>query len=235
MGFPPVRKDLEGLMADTRERLVDVERRMGRLPNRLRPTGEQVTDWNNATETGWYWSDGSALNNPVGNVAVGQVLVKPTGTNPRIMQIVYFPTATDSLRRREWRRIKALDTGNWGNWVLMNDDSGWVNITSGFASGFTTGSTPGQLAYRVKDDIVYWRGGVNGTLPSGAYTTVVTGLPAACRPPGTSDGQPYRTGAAFSGATPGIVEFHSGGSIVLGQSSGANKAWGAFTASYPKD
>lgn len=144
-------------------------------------------------------------------------------------------TYTDYQMKTQHVRFYYHVPNTWTPWTLsVGQDTGWVNITSGFASGFTTGSTPGQLAYRVLNGIVHWRGGVNGTIPTGAYTTVVTGIPAEARPPGTSDGQPYRTGAGFSGATPGFVEFHAAGSIVMAQSSGAGKVWGAFACSYPQ-
>src|SRR5690349_13070961 len=110
--FPPIRKDFMGRQLDTDERLTGVERRLARaLPARLSSTGEEVTDWNNATKPGFYWSSTSALNNPTGNIAVGHVYVNGDPINPRVMQVVYYPSTGDSNLRKEWRRVQAVGSG----------------------------------------------------------------------------------------------------------------------------
>lgn len=134
--FPPIKKTLEGLIEDTRERLTIVERRPSGNRGPLQQNGQHVTDWNDAVATGFYWSETGALNSPTTNLALGFVMVKPEGANPRVMQIVYFPSATESVTRREWRRWLNLTTGVWSTWTLIDDgDSGWVNcsVRSGFA------------------------------------------------------------------------------------------------------
>lgn len=110
------------------------------------------------------------------------------------------------------------------------DDTGWISITSGWASGFVTGTTGGPLQYRIRDGVCYWRGGVDGTMPTATYTTVVTGLPVETR---HSFVMPIRSGAGFSGAVPGFAEMHSSGMLKFAQASGANKVWAAFNMSYP--
>ncbi|QDH93279.1 hypothetical protein QC999_gp71 [Microbacterium phage Cressida] len=115
-------RTMEEILKDTRSRLLRVERRLsvrGGLPARLGPNGAQVTDWNLATEAGFYWSEAAALNNPVGNIATGIVTVKPTGANPCVLQEVYFPTSTDSARGRSWRRVLNLTTGVWSAWTRV--------------------------------------------------------------------------------------------------------------------
>jgi len=114
----------------------------------------------------------------------------------------------------------------------LKADTGWKNITSGFEPGVGTGSTPGQLQYRVKGGIVYWRGGVTGAFPPG-YTTAVTNLPTAARP-ADNGGQPIRVGASSSSANPAFVEIYSAGNLVVAHNSGSNRAWVAFTTSYPQ-
>ncbi|QHB37029.1 hypothetical protein QDA00_gp74 [Microbacterium phage Matzah] len=123
-GNKPVPRTMEEILRDTRSRLLRVERRLsvrGGLPARLGPNGAQVTDWNLATEAGFYWSEAAALNNPVGNVATGVVTVKPNGANPRVLQEVYFPTATDSARGRSWRRVLDISTGVWSAWTRVGN------------------------------------------------------------------------------------------------------------------
>ena len=111
------------------------------------------------------------------------------------------------------------------------EDTGWVNIASGFEPGFTTGGVPGTLQYRIKGGVVYWRGGVNGSLPSGVYTRVVAGFPTAARP--SDNGGPVRFGGGSSGASPVFVEISSLGNITIAHSSGSNRVWAAFAVSYP--
>lgn len=114
----------------------------------------------------------------------------------------------------------------------LKADTGWKNITSGFESGVSTGSTPGHLQYRIKGGVVYWRGGVTGAFPPG-YTTVLTNFPTAARP-ADNGGQPVRAGASSSSANPAFVEIYPNGNLVVAHNSGSNRAWVAFATSYPQ-
>ena len=114
-------------------------------------------------------------------------------------------------------------------------DTGWIDISSAnasFASGVTTGGTPGTLQYRIKNGTVYWRGGCNGTFPSGNYTLAVSGFPVEARP--SSNGGPIRAGGGSSGASPVFVEISDSGNITVAHSTGSSRVWFAFAASYPQ-
>lgn len=144
--------DMPGWMRQKNKEIGRLQRRG--LPQRLSATGMQVTDWNDAVNAGFYWSEGSALNNPVGNIAVGRVLVKPTGVNPRVFQEVYFPSSTDRARKVTYRRVLAIDTGIWSGWSVSGDDTGWVS-SGVFASA--SGWTVNSQSARIKDGMVIIR------------------------------------------------------------------------------
>lgn len=109
-------------------------------------------------------------------------------------------------------------------------DTGWVNFPTGnLASGFTTGSTPGIMQYRIKAGIIYWRGGVVGTIPQDNYTTVAT-LPSNLRPAG---GINHRFACASSGGYYAVAELLTNGQINVNHRTGTNRAWVAFHFSYP--
>lgn len=119
-----------------------------RLPPRLQPAGQEVTDWNNATQAGFYWSQSGAANNPVGNIAVGAVIVKGEAPNARVFQEVYFPTSTDSSRMQTWRRVNtaADGSGAWSAWAYSNPvipDPQWLYGPS--ATTLTGGAGSWQL------------------------------------------------------------------------------------------
>lgn len=106
---------------------------------RTSPRGLEVSDWNTATENGWYWSIGAAANNPVGNIAVGHVLAYgPDGTYNRIMQEVWFPSSSPSNQYRSWRRVGSSDQSGvswtWTDWIFSDITShthSAADITSG--------------------------------------------------------------------------------------------------------
>lgn len=124
-GFPPVRKDFQGLMTDVMDRMTQQERRRGGralLPARLSTAGQEVTDWDLAVTPGFYWSS-LAVNGPAaaGTLVVGVVSV----TNSRVVQEVWPATVTDSARVNTFRRVKS---GTWSPWVVVG-------------AGFNMGST----------------------------------------------------------------------------------------------
>lgn len=109
------------------------------LPGRLSPDGLEVIDWNEATAAGFYWSHVGALNNPTGDIAVGQVLVKADAPNPRIMQVVYFPSTNADELRRTWRRVSTDDGATWSAWTRSGG-----------------GTWRGTAARRAATPSVYW-------------------------------------------------------------------------------
>lgn len=131
--FPPIKKTLEGLLQDTRERLTLVERRSG-VPPRLGPLGMAVTNWDDATAPGFYWSEASALNNPVGNIAVGIVTVH-SGSSPRVYQEIFFPSDIDERRRQTWRRTLVVATNTWSPWSRLGQVPSYYKNPSAVANG----------------------------------------------------------------------------------------------------
>lgn len=138
-----------GAAMSTGDRIKDLESRIARLPSpyslptRLSVSGAEVTDWDNVTEVGFYWSTAGAANEPDPRNLVGRVFVHGNG---RIMQEVSDPTTTLIDLEKTWRRV--WDGTTWTAWRLLggggypdldpfqvgaNDvtwGSGWSNYTS---------------------------------------------------------------------------------------------------------
>ncbi|QJD49998.1 minor tail protein [Microbacterium phage Rasovi] len=96
-------------------RLAYIEQALGGR-TALTPTGKQVTNWNDAKETGWYWSSTGALNTPNGESSLfGQVIA---GNNNRVIQEVIVPSTAPDTFRKTWRRVS--DGLGWSTWQLYN-------------------------------------------------------------------------------------------------------------------
>lgn len=80
---------------------------------------KQVTDWNNATEVGFYWSETGAANNPAGGPAVGVVITygPDSGTTARVMQEVWSPQGQSEDYGVSWRRVAMTGTTSWTPWA----------------------------------------------------------------------------------------------------------------------
>ena len=123
---------------------------------------------------------------------------------------------------------------NNGEKVQSDLDTGWVDLA--YAPGFEPG-TAGQISYRVKNGVVYIRGGAQGEIDSGVYQ-IVTSTPI---PPEYRPAQHYRTGGMGSSMKGYIgIEINADdGLIRLGWSIGPNgstsyrPAWLAAGCSYP--
>lgn len=115
----------------------------------------------------------------------------------------------------------------WANFPgPATNDTGWVPLNA-YEPGFSSSGTAPNLEYRVKNGVVFWHGGANGTLPNGVYTTVAI-VPEWLRPAIVE-----RTGAGFSGGNSGLVEVNTNGNFIFAHNSGANRAWGQALISYP--
>ena len=104
-------------------------------------------------------------------------------------------------------------------------DTGWVNLADYIAAGFT-----GTLQGRRRGPGIELAGQITGTIPSGAQTRIVEGLPSAWRPITAG-----ATGAAYMsqpGAAAGLVRVASSGNINAVQSTGADVGSCIFSASY---
>lgn len=87
------------------------------VPDRLRPSGMEISDWNTAIEAGFYWSETGAANNPVGSIAVGQVLVKGGLSDTRIFQEVHYPSTNVDSRTISYRRVSIDGGSSWSAWA----------------------------------------------------------------------------------------------------------------------
>lgn len=116
-------KSFEGMLRDGDRQITELQRRLARagaLPDRLGPTGAEVTDWNLAVQPGFYWSNPGALNAPSGDGFVGEVFVVGGGTFAgRIVQELRIPT-NGATGRTTVRRI--YDGTTWGPWRLVGGD-----------------------------------------------------------------------------------------------------------------
>lgn len=115
-----VDRTMPALLRSLRNRVTSLERRISRgtyqLPDRLSPTGAEVTDWNDATSVGFYWSENTAANAPFADRFLGQVFVMG-GDGPiagRLVQELQIPT-TGVQGRMVWRRY--FSGGAWTAWA----------------------------------------------------------------------------------------------------------------------
>lgn len=189
-------RDFREFAVDTRKRLVALERRQSissfglpayittgdglqqsgsgqvgdplvfSVADRLGSTGQEVTNWNDAVEPGFYWSESSGTNAPhSGSAWVGQVLARDAGggtvhvrQSVSELQPLLFPI--------EWSRI--WDGSTWSPWMRSDgllrpgavsaggtiQDSGEVTFTVGTGGVNITGVfTTTFRHYRVLIDI----------------------------------------------------------------------------------
>jgi hypothetical protein len=113
------------------------------LPQRLQTGGQQVTDWNAATQAGWYWGNYNAINGPpaggvylAGIVYVEDDLPVGGGTPYAIRQQVWSiedATANNTNRlpinQASWARSRI--GGQWGAWISLDDR---LTYTGNYAS-----------------------------------------------------------------------------------------------------
>jgi hypothetical protein len=118
-----------GMMGDVLDRLTGVERRLARsgsgLPLRLAAGGRNTSDWNLATESGWYWSyTGGTINGPVTEAAgtsdwmSGEVFVHGGGTITQ--EVTCMRNSTSFRRWAKWRRYRTAE-GAWSPWQRTHE------------------------------------------------------------------------------------------------------------------
>lgn len=84
-----------------------------RLPERLMSYAKTITDWNDATEDGYYQAQGTAANRPDDFFYLGHVAASTV--NGCVQTLTKL--ATTSADTQAWRRTKAL--GVWGSWYRI--------------------------------------------------------------------------------------------------------------------
>lgn len=147
-------------------RVSALERSGGLLPQRLAVTGRQVTDWNQATEPGWYWSDAGATNAPNAGAFVGEVKVSGGAFAGRLVQEASLPSMTLQDMRRTWRRVRQ-ENGTWSAWVPVTGPR-----HAEFAASFTlaTGGTGPTAIPAMTRDTAYSRQGEFATPIAGGFS-----------------------------------------------------------------
>ena len=86
----------------------------GVLPGRLGSLAHQVSDWNLATENGFYFSDAAALNRPDTGGYLGYVQAVSASS---VTQIAHRYAADGSPDTHMWARSR--DGGSWGTWYRL--------------------------------------------------------------------------------------------------------------------
>lgn len=181
--------DISGLAqqsADTKkvqsldERVSLLEKTGGLLPARLQPLGTPfAADLNNAKEFGLYRVDSSTLNSAV-STGIGNVLVLPAGDGTAIRQEFrrVFVSGTQDLR--VWART--LYSGTWSPWVLIYEETEWIDLSSYLVGGFT--ASAGNVEGRRMGLDAEIRGSMSSPSLAASSTGVdfLSGLPTLLRP-----------------------------------------------------
>lgn len=147
------------------------------LPTRLRANCTDIgaTDWNLATENGWYMSD-TAANAPTSGWFFGQT-ISHNQTPGWHMQTLYpftaggFSTGADS---GIWRRVR--QSGTWGSWYRLREsqaelDARYAN-TNHFHDGSSIDSGLLDIPVRALSETVIHKGTTNGTVTMDLSTAV---------------------------------------------------------------
>ena len=132
-----VDRTMPALLRSLKNRVTALERRLARgsyqLPPRLQQTGEQVADWNDAVQVGFYSATAAAANAPEARALVGQVFYDVAAGV--IAQEVFSPSTNGPLRNITWRRV--YSGGAWSAWS-KSPDVLFSERTSGNIGGITT-------------------------------------------------------------------------------------------------
>jgi hypothetical protein len=117
---------MKALLSSISSRVTTLERALSKgtpaLPPRLGTAGQQVTDWNQATQPGFYWSDAGAVNQPIGDLAIGTVVVRGP-VSPRIYQEIRYANSAARLNGPVWRRM--WDGAAWSAWTVSMFTALW--------------------------------------------------------------------------------------------------------------
>lgn len=180
------------------------------------PQGESRMYYTNTTSGSWDFSG-----------KWGEVRTSKYGSDYAVQFWTRHANGASPYAVERWYRTANTASG-WSPWYVLAADTGWVNIT--YSSGFSAG-TAQQLQYRVRDGVMYLRGGATGTFTDASYTAVCpnNSIPTAYRPPFT-----IRGGACGSNARQAIYEINAtNGNVLLGYNGGTAPTWIAFTCAYP--
>lgn len=216
---------LPDILKDLRRRLLRVERRLQRLASGgLTP--QEVTDWDDALEPGYYWGY-DAANGP--EEAPGEPNLGWTtgyvmkfdqgGPQERTYQVVRECRATNITSEY----IRYGSSIIQGAWTRVGGDTGWVDASSWLNSGFS-----GTLQYRRFGEQVYLRADVSGTF--GPYNTSFATASASFTPSNIGTGGAFMTGGDGDMAVAYVTDSSNIGVRQLSTTTIANRA--RFTFPY---
>ncbi|UAW08766.1 minor tail protein [Microbacterium phage SBlackberry] len=140
--------------------------------------GKQVTDWNQALEPGWYWSDENSTNAPTTSAFVGEVRVAGGAFSGRVIQDLVIPSMTGAIIRQGWRRVRDSN-GTWSTWQAFNGTTRHAEFTVN-SSLVNAGAGPTAIPTATRDT-TYSRQGEFATpiaggfsVPAGLYTVSIS-------------------------------------------------------------
>jgi len=130
------------------------------LPARLGTVAQEITDWDAATENGWYWGN-AAANSPTATFYLGTVVVH----NPLwLTQTVNLFTSTNSADTHTWQR--SLNNGVWSAWYRLR-------ISQEEQETLYPGTTGARASGTWGINIT---GGLTGTTPLAGYSASGEGV-----------------------------------------------------------
>jgi lysophospholipase L1-like esterase len=100
----------------------------GSLPARLGTGALIVTDWNDATENGFYGAANTAANAPTADFYGG--MVKAINTNYLEQTLFVYNNNQEAADTKTWRRMRV--NGTWGSWMALSmSDVEILSLTTG--------------------------------------------------------------------------------------------------------
>lgn len=192
------------------------------LPSRLTQRGQQVTDWNDAVASGFYWGL-AAANAPSGVTNRGETIgtwfqgFTTVGNNGALYQEVHESQSTrfPIVYRRYWNGT------SFGAWQEDDPrDTGFVDLSSMFISPATAASVTG---HRVGRQVVL-SGNVTGPVASGVVTDLMLITNTLFRPSTLNGGSGNSWGACYiSGAYVGAALMRTNGTLAIMHRAGATQ------------
>lgn len=147
-----------------------------RLPRRLRASSQSatplVTNWDDATENGWY-SASNTLNAPGGDTNWWNVFVENHNNNFVQQTATQFNASPSSTDTKVWRRYK--NNGTWNSWFRLRFGEG--ELDARYLGISATAASATQLATARTISGVSFNGTANITIPwsgIGSRPSVVT-------------------------------------------------------------
>lgn len=147
----PTPRNLEAMLADMRQHLSLLDRRLGKtvFPERLSGVKTAISDANDATETGDYWISPSGLNKPTSGTHWHiEVLAIGTGS-------VYQQARLLGSGFYEERWIRSYVGSSWGAWRLV--DRGTTSFVPTIVTGASLGNGTVAGRYAIANGILNGR------------------------------------------------------------------------------